>query len=151
MQISGVSFALTWPCRLCLLRVLLCWSLCYKLSPFQAHWGRWHCTSLLWPVFVYSSRGKWVFPPSCGVFLRQPGLFIYSSGKDFLPPIFGAPPSFPRVFIVLIACYSVSLFSLGGDWSVQGAMLIWLRVVCGSTVVLLSSPCLHLPKLSGHG
>jgi hypothetical protein len=32
MQISGVSLALTWPCRLCLLRVLLCTSLCYKLS-----------------------------------------------------------------------------------------------------------------------
>jgi hypothetical protein len=26
--------------RLCLLRVLLCGSLCYKLSPFQAHWER---------------------------------------------------------------------------------------------------------------
>jgi hypothetical protein len=35
-----------------------------------------------------------------------PGLFIYSSGKDSLPPIFSAqcaPPSFLRVFIVLIA------------------------------------------------
>jgi hypothetical protein len=39
MQISGVSLALTWPRRLCLLRVL-CGSLCYKLSPFQAHWER---------------------------------------------------------------------------------------------------------------
>jgi hypothetical protein len=36
MQISGVSLTLTWPCRLCLLRVLLCGSLCYRLSPFQA-------------------------------------------------------------------------------------------------------------------
>jgi hypothetical protein len=40
MQISGVSLVLTWPLRLCLLRVLLCMSLCYKLSLFQAHWGR---------------------------------------------------------------------------------------------------------------
>jgi hypothetical protein len=40
MQISGVSLALTWPRSLCLLRVLLCGSLCYKLSPFQAHWER---------------------------------------------------------------------------------------------------------------
>jgi hypothetical protein len=40
MQISGVRLALTWPLRLCLLRVLLCMSLCYKISPFQAHWGR---------------------------------------------------------------------------------------------------------------
>jgi hypothetical protein len=40
MQISGVSLALIWPHRLCLLRVLLCRSLCYKPSPFQAHWER---------------------------------------------------------------------------------------------------------------
>jgi hypothetical protein len=33
MQISVVSLPLTWFCRLCLLRVLLCVSLCYKLSP----------------------------------------------------------------------------------------------------------------------
>jgi hypothetical protein len=68
-------------------------------------------------------------------------LFIYSSRKDSLPPIFGTqctPPSFPHVFIVLIAYYSVSLFSLGGGWSVQGAMLLWPRVVCGNTMVPLS-------------
>jgi hypothetical protein len=80
-------------------------------------------------VFVYSSHGKWVFPPllwsfppsatltsfpACGCWVhlcsRQsiscpPGLFIYSSGKDSLPPIFSAqcsPPSFSRVFIVLM-------------------------------------------------
>jgi peptidoglycan biosynthesis protein MviN/MurJ (putative lipid II flippase) len=40
MQIFGVSLALTWPCRLCLLRFLLCGSLCYKLSPFRAPWER---------------------------------------------------------------------------------------------------------------
>jgi hypothetical protein len=57
-------------------------------------------------------------------------------------PLFGAqgaPPSLPRVFIVLIAYYSVSLFSLGGGQSVQGPMLIWPRVVCGSTVCHLLS------------
>jgi hypothetical protein len=32
MQISGVSSTLTWPRRLCLLRVLLCLSCCYKFS-----------------------------------------------------------------------------------------------------------------------
>jgi hypothetical protein len=63
MQISGVSLALTCPCRPCLLRVL-CVSLCYKLSPFKAHWGRWNCTMLSQAcVFVYSSHGKWVFSP----------------------------------------------------------------------------------------
>jgi hypothetical protein len=154
-------------------------------------------------VFVYSSCGKWVFPPSCGVFLppllllafpllitgwcccscqpqclftvhvgsgssplscgvffplplsqafpllvagctpsshrklsSPPGLFIYSPGKDSVPPIFGAhcaPPTFLHVFIVLIAYYSVSLFSSDGGWSVQGAMLILPKLVCGST------------------
>jgi hypothetical protein len=70
-----------------------------------------------------------------------PGLFIYSSGKDSLPPIFsaqGAPPSLQRVFIVLSAYYSVSLFSQGGDWSVQGTMLFWPRLVCGSTAYCLA-------------
>jgi hypothetical protein len=92
----------------------------------------------------------WSFPPSatltsfpapgCWVCATTPGrasparpsLFIYSSGKDSPPPLFGAqgaPPSLQCVFIVLIAYYSVSLFSLGGGRSVQGAVLIWLRVV----------------------
>jgi hypothetical protein len=112
-------------------------------------------------MFVYSSRGKWVFPPLLWSFppsatlksfpapgcwvrappllppeaLRPDGLFIYSSGKDSLPPIFsaqGAPPCFMSVFIILIAYYSVSLFSPGGGKkSVQGAMLLWPRLVCG--------------------
>jgi hypothetical protein len=129
-------------------------------------------------MFVYSSHGKWVFPPLLWSFsplchshklsgswllgahprsrqsLSGPGLFIYCSGKDSLPPIFSAqcaPPSFPHVFIVLIAYYSVSLFSPGGGWSFQGAMLLWPRVFCGSTMVPLCSLCAHLPKPSGHG
>jgi hypothetical protein len=64
MQISGVSLALTCPRSLCLFRVLLCGSLCYRLSPFQAL-GK----VTLHPccqacVFIYSSCGRWVFPPS---------------------------------------------------------------------------------------
>jgi hypothetical protein len=62
MQISGVSLALTWPRRLCLFRVLLCRSLCCRISPFQAlgKVTRHPCQAC---VFIYSSRGKWVFPP----------------------------------------------------------------------------------------
>jgi hypothetical protein len=99
-------------------------------------------------MFVYSSHGKWVFPPllwsfppsatltsfptpgcwahtpaPAGFSPARPGLFIYSSGKDSPPLLLrsqGTPPSLPRVFIVLIAYYSVSLFSLGGGQSVQG-------------------------------
>jgi hypothetical protein len=72
MQISGVSLALTWPCRLCLLRFLLCVSLCYKLSPFQAL-GKvtlhLHCQAC---VFIYSSCGRWVFHPSCAALFAPP-------------------------------------------------------------------------------
>jgi hypothetical protein len=113
-------------------------------------------------MFVYSSHGRWVFPPllwsfppsatlisfpthGCwahalaptGASPPRPSLFIYSPGKDSPPLLFGAesaPPSLPHVFIVLIAYYSVSLFSPGGGLSVQGAMMFWPRVVCGSTV-----------------
>jgi hypothetical protein len=102
----------------------------------------------------------WYFPPSASLtaFLllvagcmpppllppeprARPGLFIYSSRKDSLPHLFGvrcAPPCLPCVFIVLIAYYSVSLFSPGGGQSVQGAMLIWPRVVCGNTMYFLA-------------
>jgi hypothetical protein len=84
--------------------------------------------------------------------LWAPGLFIYSPRKGSLPPVFsaqGTPPSFQRVFIALIAYYSVSLFSPGGGQSVQGAMLLWPRLVCGGTAVPRSSPGLCLPKPSG--
>jgi hypothetical protein len=213
MQISGVSLALTWPCRLCLLsspgrKPLL------QAFPFPSTLGEGTLHPLSQAcVFIYSSRVKWVFPPvlwsfppsatctsfptpaaagglftaqvgggssplSCGVFLPLPlsqafsllvaghapplppsplrpgpGLFIYSSGKASLPPLFGAqcaPPSFPRVFI-LIACYSVSLFSLGGGWSVQGAMLFWPRVVCGSTAYCLAHFVCIFPSRLGAG
>jgi hypothetical protein len=62
-----------------------------------------------------------------------PGLFIYSPRKDSLPPIFSAqdaPPSFPCVFIVLIAYYSVSLFFSG-----------W-RSVCPGGYAPLAQACL---------
>jgi hypothetical protein len=72
-QISGVSLALTWPCRLCLLKVLLCVSFCYKLSPFQAHWGRWHCTHFLRPACLFAVHvGSRSSPLSCAVFLPPP-------------------------------------------------------------------------------
>jgi hypothetical protein len=73
MQISGMSLALTWPWRLCLLRVLLCRSLCYKLPPFQAHWERWHCTCVVRPVCLFTVHvGGGSSSLSCGVFLPPP-------------------------------------------------------------------------------
>jgi hypothetical protein len=75
MQISGVSLTLTWPRRLCLLRVLLCTSHCYKLSPFQAHWGRWHCTSFLRLACLFTAHvTSGSSPLFCGLFLPPPPL-----------------------------------------------------------------------------
>jgi hypothetical protein len=132
---------------------------------------------LLAGMVVYSSRGRWVFPPlllgfppsttltsfptsGCWVCTAapalsgQPGLFIYSSGRGSPSTLFraqGTPPSLPHVFIVLIAHYSVSLFSPGGGWSVQGAMLIWPRVVCGSTMYPLAHLVCVFPSHLGAG
>jgi hypothetical protein len=51
------------------------------------------------------------------------------------PSAQGTLPSLLRVFFVFIAYYSVFfLFFPGwGGQSVQGTMLIWPRIVCGST------------------
>jgi hypothetical protein len=72
-------------------------------------------------------------PCSRQSFSRLPGLFIYSPRKDSLPPIFsaqGAPPSFQRVLIVLIAYYSVSLFpwvefSLSRGYAALAQACLW--------------------------
>jgi hypothetical protein len=116
MQISGVSLALTWPHRLCLLRVLLCGSLCCKLSTFQVHWERWHCTRVVRPMCLFTVHvGGGSSPLSCGVFLppplsqaffllitgwcccscQPPCLQIYNSrGKWVFPPLLWTFPPF---------------------------------------------------------
>jgi hypothetical protein len=127
MQISGVSFALTWPCRLCLLRVLLCVSLCYKVSPFQAL-GKVTLHSLSQAcVFIYSSCGRWVFicllcsfPPTAtftsfpapdywAVLLLLPAaMFVYSShGKWVFPPLLWSfPPSATLTSFPIPGCWA---------------------------------------------
>jgi hypothetical protein len=103
----------------------------------------------------FPAPGCWVCTPAPpGASLDRPSLFIYNSGKDSPPLLFGAqcaPPSLQCVFIVLIAYYSVSLFSLAGGWSVQGAMLFWPRVVCGSTVYHLAHLVHVFPSRLGAG
>jgi hypothetical protein len=67
MQISEVSVALTWPHRLCLLRVLLCMSHCYKLS-----------------LSKHTEGGGAIPPPVC---LFQPAcLFTVHVGSAPFPP-----------------------------------------------------------------
>jgi hypothetical protein len=130
-------------------------------------------------IFVYSSRVKWVFlpllwsfPPSTtltsfptlGCWARTPAPTRASPARPAcLFTVLGRIP-FPQssalsaphplcsvslLFLLLISQFL--FFSLGGGRSVQGAMLLWPRLVCGSTAVPRSSPCLHLPKPSGCG
>jgi hypothetical protein len=89
-------------------------------------------------VFVYSSHGKWVFPPVLWSFPptatltsfpapgcwahaptparaspARPSLFIYSPGKDSPSQLFGAqgtPPSLPRLYCSYCLLLSFSFF-----------------------------------------
>jgi hypothetical protein len=170
MQISGVSLTLTWPCRLCLLRVL-CLMTLLQAFPFPSTLGEvtLHPLSLAC-VFVYSSHGKCVFPPvlwsfpstaaftsfltpgcwartSTPTLFGLPGLFIYSSGKESPPPFSaqGAPPFSQHVF-----CLLVSFSFLPGWRSVcPGGYAVLAQGCLWEYCVLLSLPCLHLPMLSG--
>jgi hypothetical protein len=87
------------------------------------------CATLQPPLETFpspSTQGEVALPPP-----PPAGLFIYHSMR----------PSLLRVFFFSAACLFrlvFSLFSLGGGQSVQGAMLIWPRVVCGSTVYCLA-------------
>jgi hypothetical protein len=111
--------------------------------------GNWVFPPLLWSfppsatLTSFPAPGCWAHAPApTRGSPARPGLFIYSPGKDSLPPIFGAqctPPSFPRVCIALIVYYSVSLFSPG-----------W-RSVCPGGYAALAQACLweyHIPRSS---
>jgi hypothetical protein len=96
----------------------------------------------------------WSFPPTaafrsfptpccwvCATALAFSSRFVV---RDFPFPLFctqGTPPSLLHVFLVVIVCYSgffFFFFPLVGGQSVQGAMLIWPRVVCVSPVSRLA-------------
>jgi hypothetical protein len=202
MQISGVSLTVTWPLRLCLLRVLLGtmatatsfplskhtgggdtapafsgWCVYLQLmgevglppSPveFSSHhhfyklshsWLLGVCchSCLFWPACLFIVHmGGGPTPLSCGVFLPPPllqafpllvvghvpillsspaSLFIYRSMRDSppLPLVLRVPCPLCYVSFLLLLLI-IQFFSLGGGWSVQGAMLIWSRIICGST------------------
>jgi hypothetical protein len=127
-------------------------------------------------VFVYSSHGQWVFSPLLWSFppsatltsFPAPGCWVRPGSRPLWPGLAclftvpgriplspfgaqGAPPSLLRVFIVLSAYYSVSLFSLGGGQSVHGSMLIWPRVVCGLTTYHLAHLVHIFPSSLGTG
>jgi hypothetical protein len=115
-------------------------------------------------VFIYSSHGKWVFPPLLWSFppsstltsFPAPGCWAHAtaptlSGQAHLVYLqfcegFPSPPLALRVPHPL--CYVSLLFLLliiqflfffpGWGSAVQGAMLIWPKVVCGSTMYHLA-------------
>jgi hypothetical protein len=161
MQISGVSLALTWPCRLCLLRFLLCGSLCYRLSPFQAL-GK----VTLHPccqacVFIYSSCGRWVFPPLLWSFpptsdftsflapdywvvllLLPAAMFVYSShGKWVFPPLLWSfPPSATLTSFPTPGCWARDPAPARGSLARLACLFIVLRRIPFSQSSALSVP-----------
>jgi hypothetical protein len=159
MQISGVSLTLTWPLRLCFLRVLLGVTTTATSFPLSKHTGgsdtapafsgRRVYLELMWEVDL--PRLLWSFPPTatfisfpapvCWAYAAAPAFSSRLVVRDCPSPLFGAqgtPPSLLRVFFVVIAHYSVSLFPWVGVGLSPGAMLIWPRVVCGSTMCRLA-------------
>jgi hypothetical protein len=108
-------------------------------------------------VFIHSSHGKWVFPPLLWSFLPTATFTSFPTSGCWAcaaaVPAFSSPACCegfplphlqcsgrPALFATcLFCCYCLLFrfffpFPLGGGRSVQGAMLIWPRVVCGSTV-----------------
>jgi hypothetical protein len=63
---------------------------------------------------------------------------MWGSAPPPFPGTQGAPPSLSFFFSCLLFSLVFSLFSLGGYQSVQRAMLIFSRVVCGSTACHLA-------------
>jgi hypothetical protein len=115
--------------RLCLLTVLLCTSHCYKLSPFQAHWGGWVTLHQLSQacVLIYRSHGKWVFLPLLWSFpptttftsFPTPGCWMHAAAPAFSSWLvvrdFPSPPlrhsGCPTLFATCLFCCYCLLFS----------------------------------------
>jgi hypothetical protein len=147
---------------------------CYKFSPLQAHWGKWCYTHLLQPACLFTVHmGSVPSPLSSGAFLTQTllqafplqgcwvgtttpafsGQFAYSSMRDCPSPLSALRVPCPLCCVFCCCCllfsFFFSLFSLGGSQSVQGAMVIWPRVVCGSTACRLANLVVCISRASG--
>jgi hypothetical protein len=177
MQISGVSLALTWPCRLCLLRVLLCVTLCYKLSPFQAHWGRWHWAAFsgllvflqfTWEVGLlpspvefsslrhfYKLYCSWLLGVCRCSCLLQPARLFTVLGGISLPCSLALRAPHPVCYVSFFCCCYCLLFSfsffLGWGLVCPGGYADLAQGCLWEYRIPLSSPCgLRLTKPSGH-
>jgi hypothetical protein len=124
-------------------------------------------------VFIYSSRGKWVFPlpmefsshchfcKLCRFWLlgmcHCSCILQLACCEGFpLPPSLALRAPRP-LCMCLFCCYCLlfsflKIFSLGGLQFVQGAMLIWPRFVFGSTECHLAHLVVHVfPSHLGAG
>jgi hypothetical protein len=97
---------------------------------------------LLWSFLPTATFTSCPAPGCCWACTSAPAFSSWLVVRDFpSPPLrcSGCPALFAMCLYVVIAYYSVFfLFSLGGGQSVQGAMLIWPRIVCGSTACRLA-------------
>jgi hypothetical protein len=125
--------------------------------PFQAHWGRWRYTCFLQLEYLFTVHvGSGPSPLSCGVFLPPPLLqafpllvaewchcscLLWPACLFTVPWGIAPPPSWvlrtpcPLCYMSFLLLFIIHVLFcpwVGGQ-SVQGAMLIWPRVVCGST------------------
>jgi hypothetical protein len=116
-------------------------SLCWMPSPLQAHWGRWCHTHLLWMACLFTVYvGKcpypplwWSFPPTSTVtsfshskvagwvpllLSSLSGLFIYSSMRDCLSPLWysGLPSLFATCLFLLLLFITQFVFFLFLPW-----------------------------------
>jgi hypothetical protein len=149
MQISGVSLTLPQPLRLCLLRVLLGETTTATIFPLSKHTGggdtapafsglhvylqfTWEVGLSPSPVefsshcHFYKLFHSWLLGLCCRSCLLWPAfLFIAHVGNGSFATC---------LFCCYCLLFSFFLFFPGWGQCFQGAMLIWPRVVCGSTM-----------------
>jgi hypothetical protein len=93
------------------------WQLLLQAFPSPRLLGGCRCFCLLWPACLFTVRVEGGPPHS---------------------PELGRPAIFFKRLGYYSVCFFLFFFPLGGHQSVQGARLIWPRVVCGSTVCCLA-------------
>jgi hypothetical protein len=164
MQISGVSLALTWPRRLCLLRGLLGATATVTSFPLSKHIGGGDTAPAFSGLSVYLQL-TWELdlPPSPVEFFSHCHFYKLSHSwllgvchlscflqlaccEGFpLPPLqrSGHPALFAMCLFVVIAYYSVFFFFPWVGSVFPEAMLILPRVVCGSTECRLAHLVVH--------
>jgi hypothetical protein len=160
-----VSLTLTWPHRLCLLRVLLGTTTTITSFPLSKLTGGGdtapafsdQCVYLQFTWEVVFPFLLWSFPPTTTfTSFPAPGCWAGATAPTFsgrlvylqfcgglpLPPSSALRAPHPLCYmsflLLLLIIQFLFLFSLGGGQPDQEALLIWPRVVCGSTACCLA-------------